>query len=223
MAVSQHAGEVLRVYPSKTNDDGWWCPQYGDIETPEGWGSLPAGDAFITRQVKRLGPHWIVVRARKGYTQTLGVLAPSENIEKARKLAEDTAARREIARSNSRERREQQEQDYRKRFAEAVLQYLDFAPRYRAMAQRIAEGSSQQATVVGSGRVGRTAKLSLEQKAELAARAYIRHHYTKYEDRLLESGLVELDSFAHRDIREQAHEEVDEFLEKHRPRGRLLR
>ena len=222
MAGSDHADEVLRVYASRTLDNGWWCPVYGDLKAPVGWEFLPRGDAFVTRQVKRLGPHWVVVRRGKGYTETLGLLAPAASINTARGLASETAARREATRAASGERREKQEQAYRQQFSEAVLRILDFAPRHRALALEIAEGAAQQATEVGSGRVGRTAKLSLEEKAELAARAYIRHQYTRYEERIIKAGLFEPDHGdpVYRDLRARAQEEVDEFLERHRRRGR---
>lgn len=222
MAASDHADELLRVYASRTLDNGWWCPSYGDLESPQGWEFLPRGDAFETRQVKRLGLHWVVVMRRKDYTETLGLLAPATSIEAARGLASETAARREATRAVSRERREKQEQVYGWQFAEAVLRFLDFAPRYRALAQRIAEGAAQRSTEVSSGRVGRTAKLSLEEKAALAARAYIRHHHTKYEERLLEAGIFEphADDYVYREVRQQAQEEVDEFLERHRRQRR---
>ncbi|MDP2950433.1 MAG: DUF2293 domain-containing protein [Chloroflexota bacterium] len=217
MAASDHANEALRVYPSRTADDGgWWCAAYGDLKAPQGWEFLPAGDAFVTQQVKRAGPHWVVVRARKGYTETLGILAPPSIIKAACSLAEETATRRKQARARSGERRLAQEQTYRKQFVEAVLRYLDFAPRHSALTREIADGAAQQATAVGSGRVGRTSKLTLEAKAELAARAYIRHNYTRYEERMAREGLFEVDSFVHHTIKEQAQEEVDQFLERHR-------
>lgn len=222
MAASDHDDELLVVYPSRTTDDSWWCATYGDLKAPQGWEFLPRGDAFITRQVKRLGLYWVVVRKRKDYTEPLGLLAPATSIEAARALASETASRREVTRAVSRERREKQEQIYRQQFAEAVIRFLEFAPRYRALARKIAEGVAEHATEVGSDRVGRTAKLSLEEKAELAARAYIRHHHTKYEERLLRVGLFEPshDDPIYRDLRQEAHEEVNEFLERHRRPGR---
>lgn len=75
---------------------------------------------------------------------------------------------------------------------------------------------------MGSGRVGRTSKLSLEEKAELAARAYIRHNHTRYEDRLMNAGPLEpdLDDPLYRELRARAHEEVDRFLERRRRKGK---
>ena len=216
MPKNDHSDEALRVYDSHTLDGGFWHPAHGDLMGPQGWEFLPSGDAFITRQVKLLGPHWIVLKKRKEFTQAIGLMAPSANVEKARKLAVDTLSRRHEARVVSRQYREKKEEEYQKGFAEAVLEFLDFAPRYRRLAQKIAEGTARQATEVSSGRVGRTAKLELAEKAELAARAYIRHQYTKYEDRLLENGLFDLDRETHNYLKSEAHEDVDEFLQKHR-------
>ncbi|MBI4288078.1 MAG: DUF2293 domain-containing protein [Chloroflexi bacterium] len=218
-ARADHADEVLWVYSSRTPDGGWWHPKYGDVKGPEGWEWLPSGDAYITRQVKQLGLHWVVVKKRKEFTQAIGLLAPADNIQQARRLAEETESRRKEKRAVSAKQREKKEQDYATKFARAVLDFLAFAPRHRKLAQKIAEGTARQATVVGSGRVGRTAKLELAEKAELAARAYIRHTYTGYEDRLLKNGLFDLDRETHHYLKSEAHEEVDEFLERHRPKA----
>ena len=217
MSDSGRADEVLRVHRSRTLDGGFWSPAYGDLSGPKEWEFLPAGDANLTRTVKRLGPHWVVVKSGKGYTRTVGVLAPSPSVGEARKLAETTEVRRLNTRKQSLERRQRQEGRYKQCFAEAVLKYLSFAPRHADVAQRIAEGAAQRATVVGSGRVGRTQTLSLEEKAELAARAYIRHRHTKFEDRLIgHEAFLEPEDFAYREAKAEAHEEVDEFLRRHR-------
>jgi hypothetical protein len=73
------------------------------------------------------------------------------------------------------------------------------------------------AAEVGSGRVGRTTKIPLEKKAELAVRAYIRHNYTDYEERLDSVKIpLEQDDFLYREIKAEAQEDVDIFLSQHR-------
>jgi len=212
-----HFNEILWVYPPRTESENWWCRQYGNIEIPEGWESLPPGDAFVTRQVKLMGPHWVAKKPAKGYTRTLGIWAPKENIEAAKKLAEETRAQRQAKRIISRKQRERQEAKYRERFAEAVYEYLSFAPKYEKLARDIAEAVAERATEVGSERVGRTSKLSLEEEAMLAARAHIRHHYTPYDDQLLEFGFdLEPGDFLYREVKSEAQEVVDEFLSRHR-------
>jgi uncharacterized protein DUF2293 len=71
--------------------------------------------------------------------------------------------------------------------------------------------------VVSSGRVGRTKQLPLEERAALAARAYIRHRFTDYEDQLVERDPFEgtLDDFEYRDIKRRAHDAVGDFLTAH--------
>jgi len=212
-----HSDEILWVYPLRGDEEAHWCKDYGNIKIPHGWAFLPAGDAFTTRTVKAMGPHWLEVKAAKGYTRKLGIWAPEENIDAAIKLAQETQKQRETKRIASREQREKQEAKYRNQFAEAVYTYLDFTPRYRKLARKISQETAERATVVGSERVGRTKKLTLEDKAALAVRAYIRHNYTKYDDNLAGPELI-LDphSYLYHEIRSEAEEEVDEFLDKHR-------
>jgi len=215
-----HSNEILWVYPSRTESENWWCRQYGNIEIPEGWDSLPPGDAFVTKQVKMMGPYWVAKKPAKGYTRTLGIWAPKENIEAARKLAEETRIQREVKRDISRAQREKQEAKYQEHFAAAVYEYLGFAPKYEKLARDIAKGVAEHATQVSSGRVGRTRKLPLEEKAMLAARAYIRHNYTKYENQLLDfEFLLEPGDYLYREIKSEADEAVDKFLNSHRKRG----
>ena len=214
-----HSDEILLVYPPRTESENWWCRQYGSIEIPEGWEALPPGDAFVTRQVKLMGPHWVAKKPAKGYTRTLGIWAPKENIEAAQKLAEETRVQREGKRAISRAQRERQEAKYRERFAEAVYEYLGFAPNHEKLARDIASGVAEHATQVGSERVGRTRKLPLEEKAMLAARSYIRHNYTKYEDQLLDFEFpLEPGDYLYQEIKSEAVEAVDKFLELHRKR-----
>jgi hypothetical protein len=216
-----HSDEIIWVYPPRGDEEDHWCKDYGNIKMPRRWAFLPAGDAFTTRTVKAMGPHWLEVRAARGYTRKLGIWAPEENIDAAIKLTQETQNQREIKRKVSREQREKQEAKYRGQFAEVVYTYLDFAPRYRKLAHKIAQETAERATVVGSERVGRTKKLTLEDKAALAARAYIRHNHTKYDHKLASPELI-LDpcSYLYHEIRSEAEEEVDEFLDKHRKWGK---
>ncbi len=212
-----HSDEILWVYPPRTESENWWCRQYGNIEIPEGWESLPPGDAFVTRQVKLMGPHWVAKKRAKGYTKTLGIWAPKENIEAAKKLAEETTAQREAKRVVSRKQREKQEAKYRERFAQAVYEYLNFSRRYQKLARDIAKAVAERTSEVSSERVGRTSKLILEEKAMLAARAHIRHNYTKYEDQLLGFDFsLEPGDYLYREVKSEAQEAVDEFLDRHR-------
>ena len=65
-----------------------------------------------------------------------------------------------------------------------MLVWLAFAPEHEFVARDIAVHAARRAAQVGSGRVGRTKTLTLEERAALAARADIRHRYTDYDEHL---------------------------------------
>jgi hypothetical protein len=113
--------------------------------------------------------------------------------------------------------RARKEDSYRQELAEAIVAFLDFAPEHGRLARSIATEAASRAGEVGSGRVGRTRELSLEERAALAARALIRHNYTDYEDRL--DTEVWDDEFLYRSVKADAHYEVDLYLESHRRPG----
>lgn len=148
-----HSNEILWVYPPRTESESWWCREYGNIEIPKGWDALPPGDAFITKRVKLMGPYWVAKKPAKGYTMTLGIWAPKENIEAARQLADETRVKRDAKRVISRKQRERQEAKYREQFAESVQKYLSFAPEHEMLVREIAKVIADHTTQVGSERV----------------------------------------------------------------------
>lgn len=213
--VPELASLSLEVYAS--HDGGVWHPEHGAVEAPEGWELLPAGDAFVTRRVKAAGPYWSLWRPRDRshrYRRLVGLLAPAAAIARARSEALETAERRTGRRARGAEYRARQEVDYRAELAEAMVAFLDFDPRYAELAQRIASEAAGRAAEVGSGRVGRTRTLSLEERAALAARALIRHRYTDYEDRLVAE--VWDDTYLYGHVKADAQRAVDRYLEQHR-------
>ena len=212
----------LEVYDTKT---GLWHPELGELTQPDGWAFLPAGDAFVTRRVKAAGVYWILFRpkSRGAHRRQLGLLAPAEAIASSRAAADATAERRAVGREAGARQRAEREVAYRGEFEDAVVQWLSFAPAHSALASEIARGAADRAVAVGSGRVGRTTTLGLEERAALAGRAYIRHRYTAYEDHLLGLDLVELDdeiaeldNVDYREVKRAAQLAVDAFLERHR-------
>jgi hypothetical protein len=222
------ARQQLEVYDTKT---GLWHPELGDLTRPDGWELLPAGDAFLTRRVKAAGAHWVLFqpKGRRAHRRLLGLLAPTEAIAAARVAAAATVSKRETQRVAGARQRARSEAVYRAEFEQAVLRWLDFAPEHNAVAHDIAAHAVERAAVVGSGRVGRTKTLSLDDRAALAARAYIRHQHTNYDQRLetLDTAGFDLDpddevsvddAGDYREIKHDAHRAVDEFLERHRTR-----
>jgi hypothetical protein len=186
---------------------------------PEGWEFLPTGDAFVTRRVKAAGDYWLVWRPRSRsvpHRRLLGLLAPTAAIEAARAEAEATLEVRSARQAQGARYRARREDDYRGELAEAIVAFLDFVPEHAELAATIAADAAGRAGEVGSGRVGRTRKLSLDQRAELAARALIRHRHTDYEDRL--EAEVWDDEYLYRRVKADAQQGVDEFLRQHRER-----
>ena len=207
--------EHLDVYDTHT---GLWTPDHGEIDLPGGWELLPSGDSFVTRQVKAGGRYWNVWLPRsrsRRHRRRLGVFAPSDAIEAAWAAAEQTAAKRAKARKHGESSRARAEERYRVELEAAIVAYLGFADEHGELATEIAAEASRRAAVVGSGRVGRTRTISLEQRAELAARAYIRHELTNYEDDLVDREVWD-DDFLYREVKRSAQAEVDDVLARHR-------
>ena len=218
----------LDVYETK---DGLWNPDHGDVEVPIGWEFLSSGDSFVTRRVKAGGQYWVAWLPRtrnRPHRRLVGLWAPKATIDEARVAAEQSAAVRAKKRATSARGRAKEETRYRDEFAAAVLVFLDFVPTHAELAQEIARGVAEHATLVSSGRVGRTKQLPLEERATLAARAYIRHRYTAYENNLdvvtfeedLDSGapIGGIDDDLYRALKRDAATRVNEFLVRHRTR-----
>lgn len=210
----------LDVYEGRT---GLWNPDHGDLELPTDWEFLPSGDAFVTRQVKAGGLYWTAWQPRgknRPHRRKIGLYAPTSTIEEAKAAADVTAQRRAKQRVTNARHRVRVEVAYRDEFTAAVVAWLDFTPEHAALAEEIATAAAERAVEVGSGRVGRTRTLPLEERAALAARASIRHRLTDYDDRLadLDPMEAELDDREYRQIRRDAHEAVDTFLDAHRRR-----
>jgi hypothetical protein len=205
----------LDVYDTK---EGLWAPEHGLLEVPKGWELVPSGDAFLTRRVKAAATYWSLWRPRgKGrpHRRLLGILAPSSAVELAKAEAARSELRRAAGRAQGAAYRARKEDSYREELARAVVEFLGFAPEHAALARSIGAQASERAAEVGSGRVGRTKKLAMEERAALAARALIRHLYTDYEEKLLSE--VWDDEYLYRSLKANSHVEVDEFLQAHRP------
>jgi hypothetical protein len=210
--------EHLDVYDTKR---GWWNPIHGELEIPDGWDFLPQGDPFLTRSVKAAGTWWKAwlprTRSRK-HRRSIGVWAPAQAIVAAQQAALDTADDRARRREQRPIERERQQQRDAAELEHAVIAFLAFVPSHADVAARIARESAARATVISSGRVGRTRTIPLEERAALAARAYIRHRFTDYEADLdaLWDAAMGPDDDSYRGVKSEAHRAVDEFLQSHR-------
>jgi hypothetical protein len=150
------------------------------LHAPDDWELLPPGDATLTRRVKAAGPTWTVQEKKGRKTFSRGVWAPADHIAVIR--AELEAERSTDAHAKRRAadvaRRERKQSEYVEDFRGAVLAFLDFAPPYAELAERLADSVTQHATPVGSGTVARTQRIPIERRAESAVIAWPRHQTT---------------------------------------------
>lgn len=159
------------------------APDGSRLSPPAGWECLPPGDAGLTRRVKAKGPSWSVIekRGRKAFSK--GLWAAAEHIAAAR--AELAAERSTESYAKRRQsdvaRRERHQVEYVESFAQQVLAFLRFAPPYAPQAQLLASRVTDLATPVGSGTVARTERIPIEQRAEAAVIAWLRHQTTAYD------------------------------------------
>jgi len=153
------------------------------LTVPEGWALLPPGDAALTRRTKAAGDHWIVQEKKGRRTFSKGVWAPASTIDQIRfeleaeRSTESYAKRKEAGAR----RREKAQAEYVEDFLGAVMTFLDFHSDHANLAQQMAQAITEHATPVGSGTVARTKRIPVEQRAEAAVIAWMRHQTTAYE------------------------------------------
>lgn len=153
------------------------------LTVPDGWVLLPPGDAALTRRVKAAGDHWIVQEKKGRKVFSRGVWAPAETIGRIRAELEAERSTEGYARRKAADakRRESVQAEYVEDFLGAVVAFLDFHPAHAEVAQRLARAVTDHATPVGSGTVARTKRIPVEQRAEAAVIAWMRHQTTGYD------------------------------------------
>ena len=153
------------------------------LTVPQGWNLLPPGDAALTRRVKAAGDHWIIAEKKGRKVFSRGLYAPSATIERIRgdldaERSTESFAKKKRADAN---RREKAQEQYIEDFTGAVVAFLAFHPDHAALAVRLAQLVAAHATPVGSGTVARTKRIPVEQRAEAAVIAWMRHQTTAYD------------------------------------------
>jgi hypothetical protein len=78
-------------------------------------------------------------------------------------------------------RRDKAQSEYVEDFFGAVVTFLAFHPNHAGLADRLAQAVPDHATPVGSGTVARTKRIPIEQRAEAAVIAWLRHQTTAYD------------------------------------------
>ncbi len=153
------------------------------LTAPEGWILLPPGDAALTRRVKAAGEHWTVQEKKGRKTFSHGVWAPAAVVERIRAELETERSTEGYARRKQSDarRRDKAQAEYVEDFLGAVVSFLAFHPNHAALAGRLARAVTEHATPVGSGTVARTRRIPVEQRAEAAVIAWLRHHTTAYD------------------------------------------
>jgi hypothetical protein len=121
---------------------------------------------------------------RGSKTFSRGIWAPQATIDRIRAELEaerstDGYAKRQEAATR---RREKAQADYVEDFHGAVLAFLAFHQDHDDIADRLACAVTEHATPVGSGTVARTQRIPVEQRAEAAVIAWMRHRTTGYDN-----------------------------------------
>jgi len=150
---------------------------------PAGWALLPPGDPGVTGRVKKAGPSWTVQEKRGRKLFSRGVWAPAATIESIRAALvierQDPSYARKL--EAGRRKRAVDQARYEEDFAQAVHRFLGFAPPHEELAGRLAKAIADHAVPVGSGTVARTRRIPIEQRAEAATIAWLRHATTAYD------------------------------------------
>lgn len=150
---------------------------------PIGWVLLPPGDAALTRRVKAAGEHWVVAEKKGRKVFSRGIWTAATTIEKIRADLEAERSTEGFAKKREADakRREKTQAVYVEDFLGAVVEFLAFHPSHSELAQRLARAVADHATPVGSGTVARTKRIPVEQRAEAAVIAWMRHKTTGYD------------------------------------------
>lgn len=153
------------------------------LTVAEGWVLLPPGDAALTRRVKAAGEHWVVQEKKGRKVFSRGVWAPSATIERIQAELEverstEQFVQRKLADAR---RRERAQSGYVEDFTEAVYCFLAFHPAHETLARRLSKAIADHATPIGSGTVARTRRIPIEERAEAAVIAWMRHQTTAYD------------------------------------------
>ena len=153
------------------------------LTAPAGWALTPPGDAALTRRVKAAGDHWVVQEKKGRKIFSRGVWAQASTIERIRAELEAERATEGYAKKKEADaiRRDKAQAEYVEDFTGAVVNFLAFHPNHSDLADQLARVVADHATPVGSGTVARTKRIPVEQRAEAAVIAWMRHQTTGYD------------------------------------------
>lgn len=153
------------------------------ISVPDGWVLVPPGDAALTRRIKAAGDHYAVAEKKGRKVFSRGIWTAAATVERIRAELEAERSTEGFAKKKegATRRREKAQAEYVEDFLGAVVAFLAFHPRHADLAQQLASAVTEHATPVGSGTVARTRRIPVEQRAEAAVIAWMRHQTTGYD------------------------------------------
>jgi hypothetical protein len=133
--------------------------------------------------VKAAGEHWVVQEKKGRKVFSRGVWAAATTIAKIRaELAAERSTEKYAKRKEAdAQRRNKAQTEYVEDFYGAVVAFLAFHPKHAEVANQLARAVTEHATPVGSGTVARTKRIPVEQRAEAAVIAWMRHQTSAYE------------------------------------------
>lgn len=154
------------------------------LTPPPGWVLVPPGDAALTRRLKASGECWLVQEKKGRKLFSRGLWTDGATVERLREALQAERGTEGFARRKEADarRRERAQAGYVEDFQGAVLAFLAFPPALAEWARRLADAVTAHATPVGSGTVARTQRIPLEERAEAAVIAWMRHQTTGYDD-----------------------------------------
>jgi hypothetical protein len=124
-------------------------------------------------------------KGRKVFSR--GVWAAAATIEKIRAELEAERSTEGYAKRKDADtrRRDKAQAEYVEDFYGAVVKFLAFHSTHADLAARLARAVADHATPVGSGTVARTKRIPVEQRAEAAVIAWMRHQTTAYDSMVI--------------------------------------
>lgn len=153
------------------------------LTVPDGWILVPPGDPALTRRIKAAGDHFVVAEKKGRKVFSKGIWTSATTVEQIRidlqaERSTEGFAKKKAAATR---RREKAQDEYVEDFLGAVVTFLRFHPAHMQLAARLARAVTDHATPVGSGTVARTKRIPVEQRAEAAVIAWMRHQTTGYD------------------------------------------
>lgn len=183
------------------------------VVPPEGWICVPSGDPGLTRRLKAAGDYWVLVHTRRGRVEAIGLWTDGGTVGRVKaeleKERSDPGFRKK--REAAARARERKQADYEQEFRLALLRFLSFDEKWSGFAEQLADAVTAHAVPVGSGTVARTRRIPLEQRAEAAVIAWMRHQTTAY-DRMA----IPRVRGSRREVRRRLAEHSRRILERYR-------